>query len=188
MKPIPPRIIAHIFTKQNIPADELEKLRTRLSATCEEQGRTLVDIVVDQGAAKFDPAEHKSLRRIARGDADGVMLMQLPLTMSPDKSRDVLRSHLDGPLRFLTAADLAERGLLPGGTKYTPHRTTEDAAHLARMLRSAGLSFRTIASRLSAEGFRAPRGGRWFASTVAKLIEKIEQSAVSIDEEPSSSP
>ncbi len=114
--------------------------------------------------------------------------MQLPLTMTPDKSRDVLRSHLDGPLRFLTAADLAERGLLPGGTKYTPHRTTADAAHLARMLRAAGLSFRTIASRLSAEGFRTPRGGRWFAATVAKLIEGIEQETAGVDAENASSP
>ena len=114
--------------------------------------------------------------------------MQLPLTMSPDKSRDVLRSHLDGPLRFLTAADLAARGLLPGGTKYTPHHSPADAAHLARMLRSAGLSFRTIASRLSAEGFRTARGGKWLATTVAKLIERTEQSTAGVDAENSSAP
>lgn len=188
MKPIPPRIIAHIFTKQNIPAEQLEKLRAQLSATCEAQGRALVDIIVDQAGAKSDPAEHESLRRIARGDADGVMLMQLPLTMTPDKSRDVLRSQLDGPVRFLTAADLAERGLLPGGTRYTPHRTPADAAHLARMLRSAGLSLRTIASRLDAEGFRTPGGGRWFASTVAKMIEQNGQSDASVDEEKAVAP
>ena len=188
MKPIPPRIIAHIFAKQSIPAEDLEKLRAQLSTTCEAQGRTLVDLIVDQGGAKLDPSDHKSLQRIARGDADGVMLMQLPLTMTPDKSHDVLRSQLDGPVRFLTAADLAVRGLLPGGTRYTPHRTPADAAHLARMLRSAGLSFRTIASRLEAEGFRTPRGGRWFAATVAKLVEQTEQGTACVDEKSASSP
>ena len=83
MKLIPPRIIAHIFAKQNIPAQQLDELRARLSATCEEQGRRLVDIIVDYGGPRFDPADHKSLRRIARGDADGVMLMQLPFDDVP---------------------------------------------------------------------------------------------------------
>jgi len=60
--------------------------------------------------------------RIARSDADGVAIFTLPLSISPKKTADVLRSQLNGPLLLLNAAELADRGLLPGGTRYRSGR------------------------------------------------------------------
>lgn len=171
MLPIPPRIIAHVFTQKVYSADEIAKLQHRLAQVCEEHGRSLIDLIFDRGPIRQDPAHHISLRRIAQGDADGILIMQLPTTMTPRKSQDVLGRHLDGPLRFLNAAELAEHGLLPGGTRYAPHRSLTDAAHFARRLREAGLSLRAIASRLEEEGFRTSRGATWYPATVSQLLD-----------------
>lgn len=186
MLTIPPRIIAHLFASKAYSPEEITSLRTQLEKVCEEQGRALVDLILDYGPAREDPGHHQSLQRIAQGDADGILIMRLPLTLQPNKSRDVLGRHLDGPLLFLNAAELAERGLLPGGTKYTPHRTLADAAHFAGMLRNAGLSLRAIASRLEAEGFCTPRGTKWYAATVAQLLLRKSEQRAATDAENSS--
>lgn len=170
MPPIPPRIIAHVFTKKAYSPDEVAKLQTRLAQACEAHGRSLVDLIFDRGPIRQDPADHVSLQRIANGDADGILILQLPATMTPRKSRDVLGRYLDGPLRFLCAAELAEYGLLPGGTRYTPHRSLADAARFAHRLRESGLSLRAIASRLAEEGFRTSRGATWYPASVAQLL------------------
>lgn len=182
MQPIPPRIIAHIWTTETYTAERIASLRTRIARDLEAQGRALVDLLLDRGYPKGDPVEHESLRRIAKGEADGVMLMRLPVTMTGEQSRDVLLKHLDGPIRFLNAAELAELGLLPGGTRYKPHRTLTDAARLAAALHAAGMPLRAIASHLDAEGFCTARGGNWHAATVTQLLERFAQD----DEQPAS--
>lgn len=190
MDTLPARIIIQVFTKAELSETELTRLRAQLVNGLESQGRRLVDLIIDRGPAKRDPAEHESLVRIARGDADGIGLFTFPLRLSPSprKSADVLGSHLTGPFLFLNAAELADRGLLPGGTRYPPEREKVDlaahgaaltrpiweAAARAAQLRGQHLTFRKIAEHLEAEGFRPPRGGRWFASTVGQLLKRSE--------------
>lgn len=185
MKPAPQRIIAHIFMKTELPSAHIAKMRTQMEGICEAEGHALVDLIIDRGPPKRDAAEHASLLRIARGEADGLMLSQMPLTLTPKKSADVLLSHLDGPIVFLKAAELAERGLLPGGTKYTQHRSLTDAASRAVELHAEGMSLRDIAGRLHAEGFRPLRGGEWFPASIAKLLEHREGEPTHADPEDS---
>lgn len=190
MENMPARLIVQVFTKAELSEKEVSKLRAQIAEGIEAQGRRLVDLVIDRGPPKRDPAEHESLVRIARGDADGIALFTFPLKLSPKKSADVLGSHLKGPWLSLTAAELADRGLLPGGTRYQPERKKKDlaaqavgtpqpiwaAAARAAQLRGQHppMSFRKIAEHLEAEGFRPARGGKWFAHTVGQLLKRSE--------------
>jgi hypothetical protein len=165
-----PRIITHLFTTNDLPAEEVARLKSRMSESCRAQGRAFVDLIVDRGPPKPDPADHESLRRIATGEADELMIMQIPITLSPKDSPDALLSHLDRPVQFFDTAELAGRGLLLRGS--TPNRTLADAADLARALRTDGWTLRAIASRLNAERFQSARDGHWHPSTVAKLVAR----------------
>ena len=78
------------------------------------------------------PAEHETLRRIARGEADGVAIFTLPLSIAPKKTADVLQAQLSGPFLLLTADELAGRGLLPEGSRYAGQRAVQhDRRHPA---------------------------------------------------------
>lgn len=118
METMPARIIVHVFAKKAITRDQYARLRAETAQTIAAQGRRLVDLVIDLGPPKRDPADHETLRRISRGEADGVAIFTLPLSISPKKTADVLQSQQEGPFLLLTAAELADRGLLPGGTLY----------------------------------------------------------------------
>lgn len=48
-------------------------------------------------------------------------------------------------------------------------------------LRRGGMSFRQIASRLAAEGWKTKRGGRWQPFTVAKVIGRVENSRSTVE-------
>ena len=122
METMPARIIVHVFAKKPITPDQYNRLREQTAETIAAQGRRLLDLVIDLGPPKRDPADHKTLLRIARGEADGVAIFSLPLSMSPKKTADVLQSQQSGPFLLLTAAELADRGLLPGGTRYFGER------------------------------------------------------------------
>lgn len=119
---MPARIIVHVFAKKPITPDQYNRLREQTAETIAARGRRLVDLVIDTGPPKLDPADHETLMRIARGDADGVALFTLPLSISPKQTVDVLQSQLTGPFLLLNAAELADRGLLPGGTRYVGQR------------------------------------------------------------------
>ena len=122
METMPARIIVHVFAKKPITADQYTRLREQTAETIAAQGRRLVDLVIDTGPPKRDPADHETLMRIARGEADGVAIFTLPLSIAPKKTADVLQSQLAGPFLLLNAAELSDRGLLPGGTRYVGQR------------------------------------------------------------------
>ena len=170
MQIILPRILAHIFAPHDLPSKEVARLKSRMSETCQAQGRALVGILVDRGPPKTDPADHISLQRIAFGDAEELIVVQMPGVLSARKSPDVLLSQLDRPVQIFSTSQLACRGLLLRGSLYTPRRTLDDAADLARALRAEGLTFQAIASRLNAEGYQTPRRSHWYPSTVFKLL------------------
>lgn len=173
MQTIPPRVILHVFSSEELTEANIAQLRDKTIEILEAQGRALIDLVVDCGPPKRDAADHESLMRIARGEADGIMLMQYPLRITPKKSRDILGSQITSmfPL-VLSAAELAERGLLPGGTVFLPQRPVGDAAKRASELRTEGLSLSAIAQTLTAEGYRTVNGGKWHAQTVANLLQR----------------
>jgi len=129
MQTVPARIVVQLFTKRVISPTRYESLREEIAGILAAQGRRLVDLVVDNGPAKSDPAEHTNLMRVAQGEADGIALFSLPMRITPKKSADVLEKHLTSPFVVLTAAELADRGLLPGGTLY-PQRPGHEHASL----------------------------------------------------------
>lgn len=191
MQTVPARIIVQIFTKQALDSALYESTREQMARLLAEQGKRLIDLVVDSGPAKSDPAEHPSLVRIARGEADGIALFSSPVRFTPKKSADVLEQHLSGPFVLLTAADLADRGLLPGGTLYPPRpgqartaapdatpdepRPLWQAAQRAAELRAKHFTLNEIGRQLQREGFRPPRGGQWYASSIANLLRRYAQ-------------
>lgn len=188
MQTVPARIIVQIFTKEALEPAQYESIREQMARLLAEQGKRLIDVVVDSGPAKRDPAEHSSLVRIALGEADGILLCSSPVRFTPKNSADVLEKHLSGPLVILNAADLADRGLLPGGTLYPPRpghaqpsvpdathyepRPLWQAARRAAELRAKQFSLNEIGRQLEVEGFRPPLGGKWYASTVVNLLRK----------------
>ncbi|MFO0576766.1 MAG: hypothetical protein U1A78_22410 [Polyangia bacterium] len=113
MDALPARLIAHVFTKEPQPAESLVTLRERLSQVCAEHGAMLLDFVLDHEQPARRLLDYPSLVRIARGEADGLVLTRLPLSFDARRSRDRLCAALVGPLMILTAAELRTRGLLP---------------------------------------------------------------------------
>lgn len=118
MQIVPPRIIAHVFARERIAKAQLAKVRRFIAESYEKEGRRLVDLIIDYGPPKLDPAEHESLWQIARGEADGIIIFEHPIVAVPTPSGDILHAQLQGPYAVLTAAELADRGLIPGGTRY----------------------------------------------------------------------
>lgn len=109
------RIIVHVFAQNAISGDQYARRHAETAQMIAAQGRRLVDLVIDLSPPKRDPAVHETLGRIARGEADGIALSALPFSIAPKKTADVLQSELEGPFQLLTAAPLADRGLLQGG-------------------------------------------------------------------------
>ncbi len=174
MKPMPKRLILQVFTndKWNLSDEQLAKIQEMARLTVEWEGGTLVDFLVDRGPPKRDPAAHPCLMRIAQEEADGVAIMQFRLFRGRGrkKSADVLASQLEGPLVVLTAADLAARGLLPGGV--VPIRALVDVARRAAELRADGYSLADIARVLDSDGFSPVYGPSWNARSVARLLRQ----------------
>jgi len=132
MDAAPARVIVQVFTKKPLTPDKYQRLRAQTAETIAAQGSQLVDLVIDTGPPKRSPAEHETLRRIARGEADGVAIFTLPLSLAPKRTADVLQAQLSGPFLLLTTDELADRGLLPEGSRYAGHRTPEhDERHPA---------------------------------------------------------
>jgi len=127
METAPARIIVHVFAKKPLSPDQYKRLRAQTAQTIAAQRCQLVDLVIDTGPPKRDPADHETLRRIARGEADGVALFTLPLSIAPKKTADVLQSQLSGPFLLLTEGELAERGLLPVASGYSGQRAQHPA-------------------------------------------------------------
>jgi hypothetical protein len=165
-----PRILAHIFAPPGIPSKEAARLQSRMAEICQAQGRVLVGVIIDRGPPRIDPAAHISLQRMAFGDADELIVVQMPGVRRSRENPDALLSQLDRPVRIFSTAQLACRGLLLRGSLYTPRRTLGDAADLARVLRAEGLTFQEIADRLNADGFRTSRRCLWNSATVLKLL------------------
>lgn len=192
MQTVPARIVVQLFTKRVITSTQYESLSEEIAGILASQGRRLVDLVVDNGPAKNHPAEHTNLMRIAEGEADGIALFSLPMRITPKNTADVLEKHLTGPFVVLTAAELADRGLLPGGTHYSsrpghvrtaapgsmPDETPPQwqAAQREAELRDKHASLSTIGKRPHAEGFRPPSRDSGMPQQIANLPRNCDRS------------
>lgn len=176
MKPAPQRLILQVFTtpKWNLTDDQIAQLRALAQNGIAAEGGQLVDFIVDRGPPKRDPAEHASLMRIARGEADGLVIMQFPLYRGRTRKRtpDVLASQLAGPFLMLTSGDLVARGLMPAGV--VPLRSMVDVIRRALLLRLQGFTYGEIGAALDEEGFSPLYANRWSASGVSKLLKRHE--------------
>lgn len=168
----PARLIAQVFAKQPPALRERATLRAQLAAICAENGSDLIDLLFEEEKPSRRLADYGSLVRIARGEADGLVITRLPLSLKPRKSRDCLCALLDGPIRLISAQELRERGLLPSLPRES--LSLEDASRRATELRAAGHTLRQIAQILHEEGYRTARDRDWHAATVEALLTRSE--------------
>lgn len=168
----PPRLIAHIFAEIPPPPETIAKLYEQLTQVCASEGSRLVDLSFDRELPDRQPSDYPSLVRIASGEADGIVIARLPLSMEARPTLDLLCSALAPPLCMYNAAELESRGLLP---KIAVRRQTSSPASAfrrAKTLYREGRTHGEIASVLNAEGARTPRGKEWRASGVGKLLAR----------------
>lgn len=173
----PPRLIAHVFAETFPPPETIAKLYAQLAQVCASQGSRLVDLIFDQEQVQRQPSDYPSLVRIASGEADGLVIARLPLSMEARPTPDLLCSALAPPLCLFNAAELESRGLLPKVTARRHAAPIASALRRARTLHREGRTHVEIASLLNAEGMRTPRGKEWQASGIGKLLARVGRKA-----------
>lgn len=136
MDALPARLIAHIFTPQKPSHQAAATMRAQLAQICAESGADLVDLIFDTETPSRRLRDYPSLVRIARGEADGIVLARIPSAVERPKSRDRLCAELEGAasIMLLTTEELRTRRLLPARpaprttAKHRKAHTVEQAA------------------------------------------------------------
>lgn len=173
----PPRLIAHVFAEISPSPEAIAKLHAQLASVCAREGSRLVALIFDRERADRQPGDYSSLVSVASGEADGLVIARLPLSIEARPTSDLLCSALTAPLCMFNKAELEIRGLLP---KVPPHRHTAplaSALRRAKTLRREGRTHTEIAAVLNAEGIRTLRGKEWQASGVGKLLARVRRKA-----------
>lgn len=173
----PPRLIAHVFAEVSPPNEVVTKLYAQLAQVCAREGSRLVDLIFDRELSDRQPSDYPSLVRIASGEADGIVIARLPLSMEVRPTSDLLCSALAPPLCMFNAAELESRGLLPKVTARRQAAPLASALRRAKTLHKEGRTHGEIASLLNAEGMRTPRGKEWQASGVGRLLARVGRKA-----------
>ena len=166
MRPDPLRVVVHAIFKTDITPPLIQDLKDHLAKTFAKQGLLFEDFCIDLGTAKQRPEDYLAIELLRRGYADALIVTRTPMFGQTD-ARDLLQRLClpdDKPLALWTAEQLRELGLLP------VQKPDADAGQRAMALRAEGLPLRDIGMRLSGEGFRTPRGGRWSAQAVGRLL------------------
>lgn len=91
-----------------------------------------------------------------------------------ERTRDALAHLKASGVRLGGLAIGWERGEMDAQGRRVVRESEADVAAIERMLalRAQGLTLREIATRLTAEGHRTKRGGKWAAETVRRVIER----------------
>lgn len=113
MDTLPSRLIAHVFVETFPSPKARAELRRNLEQVCLRDGSCLVDLIFDHERANRQPSDYPSLLRIAAGEADGLLLVRMPLSLDAQPTVDLLCGELTPPLCMLDKAALKSRGLLP---------------------------------------------------------------------------
>lgn len=165
----PPRVLIYVFASSYLFEEAEQVLRADLAEMCIKENLRLVDIVVDRGLPKRRISDYPALAWLARGEADGVLVVRSPLYRRVGAADRLERLCPEGPSGWLTAADLEAAGLLPKRLKGSAPRRTS-VKRRAASLRGRGLNLRQIGQTLTAEGYQRPDGLPWSAESVAKLM------------------
>lgn len=164
-----PRVLIYVFASSYLFEEAEQGLRADLAEMCIKENLRLVDIVVDRGPPKRRVSDYPALARIARGEADGVIVVRSPLYRRGGAADRLEKLCPEGPSGWLTATDLEAAGLLPKRlTRSAPRRRT--VKQRAAALRALGLNLRQIGQTLAAEGYQRPDGLPWSTESVAKLM------------------
>lgn len=168
-EPTPPRVIIYCFSSPFLVGDAADGFCTDMLALCAKEDLHLVDVVIDRGPPKRRPQDYPALVRVARGEADGVLVVRSVFFRRGRIADRLEKLCPKGDGFWLPAEVLDEAGMLPRLDRLTPDRRPA-LRQRAGELRSAGLSLPQIGAALSSEGYRRRDGLPWSAETVAKLF------------------
>lgn len=147
-------------------------MRAGLVELCAKAGMHLVEIVVDHGPPKRRASEYPALARVARGEADALLVMRSALFTRGRAVDRLERLCPEGSPGWLTAAALKAAGLLPRRAGLQgAERTRRPAKQRAAELRAARLSLRQVVQVLESEGYRRRGGLSWSVESVAALLQ-----------------
>jgi hypothetical protein len=173
--PLSPRVIVYVYGSPLLGGTPDVELGEDVARICAQEGVLLVDRVIDRGPPKSHPEQYPALVRLARGEADLLLVVRSPLYhANRGAGRDCLEAACEpGPFAWLSLGELRQAGLLPQLPKLAqPHRrrSRSPVVQRARALRSQGLGLRGIGQALRTEGYVAPGGASWSAGSVARLL------------------
>jgi hypothetical protein len=146
-------------------------MRAGLVELCAKAGMHLVEIVVDHGPPKRRASEYPALARVARGEADALLVMRSALFTRGRAADRLKRLCPEGSPGWLTAEALREAGMLPRRARvHWTERPRRPAKQRADELRAAGLSLRQVVQVLESEGYRRRGGLSWNEETAGAVL------------------
>ncbi len=143
--------------------------------------REVVIAAVAEKLAESAGARIETVSGAGNGDSPEDQLLRTMLDAIAQYERALIRARTKAALAVKRRKGLVY-GRMPfgfrrDGDQLVADRAQRDAADYARQLRHTGLSYANIARTLNAESRPTPRGGRWHATTVRRLMKAIEATA-----------
>lgn len=134
---------------------------------------TIADLINNKGADMVSLSEN-----IDTTGATGRMVFSL-LAVLAQFERDQIAERTKLAIDFLRSNDKVYSHTPYGYTRYEDNliKQTNEQLNIEYMLqlKSSGLGYRRIATRLNKEGIASKHGGEWYAKTVKQVIERNEQ-------------
>ncbi|MFO0578658.1 MAG: hypothetical protein U1A78_32040 [Polyangia bacterium] len=168
--PAPRRLVLYYFMSPYLSDKEAKRFRFEMSELCVRNQLELVELVIDRGPPKRRVEDYPALRRVAQGEADGVLVVRSPL-YGRGPVPDLLESFCaEGPSEYLSKERLARGGMLPPPLppRESPRRVP--ARRRALALLRTGLTLRAVAESLTAERYRRRDREPWTVERVAELL------------------
>lgn len=123
-KPQPgrPRVIIYVFASPYLVGAAEDGFRADMVELCAKEDLQLVEIVVDHGPPKRRASDYPVLSRVARDEADGVLVVRSALFVRSRLPDKLERLCPDGPSGWLSAGELKGAGMLPRQTNVGTRR------------------------------------------------------------------
>lgn len=131
--PNPPRVLIYVFATSYLFEEAEEGLRANLVDICRKENLSLLEIVVDRGPPKRRASDYPALARLARGEADLVLVVRSPLYQRKRPADRLEHLCQEGPSGWFTAEVLTAAGLLPKPRKARPRRRPTVARRAAAL-------------------------------------------------------
>ena len=165
----PRRLILYYFMSPYLSDQEAKRFRFEMSELCVRNQFELVELFIDRGPPKRRVEDYPALRRVAQGEADGILVVRSPLYERgavPDRLESFCA---EGPSDYLSKERLAKGGMLPAPPLREPPRRVPARRRAVALLRT-GLTLRAVAEALTAESYRRRDGEPWTLEAVAELL------------------